>query len=72
MPNDEYKATGLAMWEGTVNTHYGPDFYGVEQFKAGETTLEDFERHEGRLMTMPMFVETYGNMPGDGQDGRAA
>jgi hypothetical protein len=45
MPNDEYKATGLAMWEGTVNTHYGPDFYGVEQFKAGETTLEDFERH---------------------------
>ncbi|HIF13093.1 MAG TPA: hypothetical protein EYQ82_08845 [Dehalococcoidia bacterium] len=72
MPNDEYKATDLTMWGGTVDIHYGPDFYNVERFKAGETTLEDFERHEGRLITVPMVVEAYGNMPGDGQDGRAA
>jgi len=69
---DEYKVTKLTMWEETVDIHYGPYFYGVERFKAGETTLEDFERREGSLMTAPMFVEAYGNTPGDGQDGRAA
>ncbi len=69
---DEYKVTNLAVWEETVDIHYGPDFHGVERFKAGETTLEDFERHEGSLMTAPMFVEAYGNTPEDGQDGSAA
>ena len=72
MPNDEYKATNMAMWEGTVDIHYSPDLYGVERFKAGETTLEDFERREGNLMTVSMFVEAYGDTPVDGQDGRCA
>ena len=43
---DEQKATNLAMWDESVDIHYGSDFYGVERFKAGETTLEELERPE--------------------------
>ena len=42
----EYKTTHLEMWEEAVDIYYGSDFYGVERFKAGETTLEDLERPE--------------------------
>lgn len=54
MPMGEYKAANLAMWDETVDIHYGSDFYGVERFKAGETTLEDLERPEmGASMANP-------------------
>ena len=46
MPMEEQKATNLAMWDESVDIHYGSDFYGVERFKAGETTLEELERPE--------------------------
>ncbi|MDP6821855.1 MAG: class I SAM-dependent methyltransferase [Dehalococcoidia bacterium] len=46
MPMDEYSAANLAQWDERVDIHYRSDFYGVERFKAGETTLEPLEREE--------------------------
>ena len=46
MPLDEFRAANLAQWDESVDIHYRSDFYAVERFKAGETTLEDIERPE--------------------------
>jgi SAM-dependent methyltransferase len=46
MPLDEYSAANLAQWDESVAKHYRSDFYGVDRFIAGESTLEPMEREE--------------------------
>ncbi|MDA1256775.1 MAG: class I SAM-dependent methyltransferase [Chloroflexi bacterium] len=41
-----YRAANLAMWDESVDIHVRSDFYGVDRFKAGETTLEPMEPAE--------------------------
>lgn len=46
MPMDDQKAANLAMWDETVDIHYRSEFYGVERFKGGWSSLEVMEPGE--------------------------
>ncbi|HMQ27215.1 MAG TPA: hypothetical protein PKA98_14585, partial [Acidimicrobiales bacterium] len=39
----DWFSANQAMWDERVPIHVGSDFYGVEEFKAGRSTLEPFE-----------------------------
>ena len=40
---DDWFSANRAMWDERVPIHVGSDFYGVEEFKAGRSTLHPFE-----------------------------
>jgi len=44
--HDDWVATNRAMWDERVPIHVGSDFYDVEGFLAGATTLRPFELEE--------------------------
>jgi SAM-dependent methyltransferase len=55
---DDWAATNRAMWDERVPIHVGSDFYDVEGFLAGTTTLRPFELEElgdvaGRTLVHP-------------------
>jgi SAM-dependent methyltransferase len=55
---DDWAATNRAMWDERVPIHVGSDFYDVDGFLAGATTLRPFELEElgdvaGRTLVHP-------------------
>lgn len=44
MPLDEYRAANRDRWDETVAVHAASEFYGVDRFLAGESTLLDLDR----------------------------
>ena len=43
-PIDEYRAANRDRWDEAVAVHAASDFYGVDRFLAGESTLLDLDR----------------------------
>ena len=43
-PLDEYRAANRDRWDEAVAVHAASDFYGVDRFLAGESTLLDLDR----------------------------
>ena len=43
MNNEQYTALNLALWESRVDYHLRSDFYAVEDFKRGATSLNEIE-----------------------------
>ena len=44
MPLDKYRAANRARWDEAVAVHAASEFYGVDRFLAGESTLLDLDR----------------------------
>ena len=44
MPLDEYRAANRNRWDEAVAVHAASEFYGVDRFLAGESTLLDLDR----------------------------
>ena len=44
MPLDEYRAANRHRWDEAVAVHAASEFYGVDRFLAGESTLLDLDR----------------------------